>query len=258
MLDHLTIVSFKLACARAGSDGYNGGAGISGQGFAGGSGTVTSGEASYGGGDRARAVVQHPRYLRARRRWWRRGWSGCKLQRGEFCHCGSWRCWRDLFPQRPHRDDLRWRRRRVLQLHGHSRWGRRGRWRRSGWFWCQRRRERRQRARRRFWCWRIPLRHKRPLGYGGSGVVIVRFCGKAGARDMPMGAQSMFGSAAICPTLSAPTNGATWTYTKGQQYQSVATTSCNTGFYLASGTLSLTCSGTSAWTGTAPTCTGSA
>ena len=97
-----------------------------------------------------------------------------------------------------------------------------------------------------------------PSGTGGSGVVIVRFCGKAGARDMPMGAQSMFGSAAICPTLSAPTNGATWTYTKGQQYQSVATTSCNTGFYLASGTLSLTCSGTSAWTGTAPTCTGSA
>ena len=62
-----------------------------------------------------------------------------------------------------------------------------------------------------------------------------------------------------CTTLTAPTNGAVYSYSNGQNWGSVATTTCNAGFYLSSGLLAATCQGSSqpgSWNISAPTCSG--
>ena len=73
------------------------------------------------------------------------------------------------------------------------------------------------------------------------------------------GADARVCAAITCNALSAPSNTPGYSYSNGQNYGSVATTSCNSGSYLSSGSLATTCTGSSqpgSWSSASAVCTG--
>jgi len=65
-------------------------------------------------------------------------------------------------------------------------------------------------------------------------------------------------SVITCTALTTVTNAATYSYTNSQNFNSVASTLCNPGFFLSAGSAARTCGGTTqpgVWSGTTPTCT---
>ena len=66
-------------------------------------------------------------------------------------------------------------------------------------------------------------------------------------------------AAITCNAATAPANGVIVSYTNGQNWGSVVTFACNSGFYVSLGSTQATCQGTTlvgAWSASAPTCTG--